>query len=132
EPPPPSSGASTIERWRALATWAQHEVPRQRQRVKHAEADAAAKQSERDACFATAREHAVNVGLATDTTSFAALVPAAAAAVASARRDVDEIDAKMARADVVRTRAQHAARATQVANLLGRLLDARNFERWIV
>ena len=130
--PPPEQGELATD-WPALATWALEQVP------VHAEvatnADAAAKhlrvQNEEQIGLLVTKAREADVQIRTPTTPDAladAITEAGQAALTEQRRVADGITARTKLEAEIET----VGGEVQVARELARLLDARNFERWLV
>jgi exonuclease SbcC len=129
---PPESGDLAAD-WPALVTWAQDEIPATERTtqaaVERADERRRAAQEQTAAIVARAIESEVDVAPDAD---LERLTDAVAAAHEHAKREVTRIEAGIAErakleAEVAAQREEAAA-----AEQLGRLLDARNFERWLV
>ncbi len=130
---PPPEGGDLATDWPALVAWAAAEVPSHTAAAAAADAAAAALGRQRDGQLGTLVERALEADIDVDPSVTVdeladAAVEAEQVAVAAQRRVKEGITARTG----LERRIEQTGADVHVARELARLLDARNFERWLV
>jgi exonuclease SbcC len=127
--PPPATRVDLGADWAALVAWAEAQVPVHEAAAVEAEGLAAALQAEVDELHASLVAQLDAVGIAVGRQSPAEAV---AGAIAAARVRHEDLTARVAEAEAVRERAEHAAERATVASTLATHLKADRFEKWLL
>ncbi len=122
-----------IDDWRALAAWASHEVGPCQERVRAEDQRRDSAAAERRALLVRVAGACAELGIeAAGELSLGALSEAVVGAEADAKHELAEVKAAIAEVKKLRKALDRASSEAEVARLLGQLLGAKGFERWLV
>ncbi|MGE0880245.1 MAG: AAA family ATPase [Acidimicrobiia bacterium] len=131
--PPPPDRLDLEGSWKALTEWAAQRAPEVAGRAGELSARIASAGAAASARLDAVRALATSTGVdAPPDVSLDRLRDTAAHAFAGARAERDRVNAAIAERSGLEASLGSTISAAQVARELGRLLDARNFERWLV
>ena len=123
-------GDDLADAWATLVEWARREVRAREDRLPQVQADAAAARARHTAIEQELQSALAAHGVAA--TEDRTPEVAVATALAHARADLERLTERRAEAEKLRADLAEAESAQQVARMLGRLLRADQFPRWLV
>jgi exonuclease SbcC len=127
--PPPRSGPSLHDDWRALAAWAKAEAPKQRSAATDATADAQEATAQRTAMTAVLDERCADAGL---TTAGRNTRDTVLEALAGAEGHLRTIEAALVEAEGLHADRDRLNAEQQLHAAMGSHLSANGFEKWLL
>jgi exonuclease SbcC len=127
--PPPAQRQDLQEDWARLINWSRARAPEEEQAAAAARQQAAAAAAWVQQTIAAQRQACAELGVDAGTGD---PYPACANAAAHARAQAARIEQDLETAARLRRELAVTDKEVRTAELLGRLLDARNFERWLM
>ena len=127
--PPPVDRSDLATAWHPLIQWAQAQAGRYQQVAGSLAQQIAERESERAEVVAQISRACTEAGI---DTGHRPARDAAGDALADAKADLKSVEAGLSRRDELEAEAGHLRQTQQVSAMLGRLLGATGFEKWVL